>query len=195
MPAPVGVVTAWFNPWAHQSGEQLWAGLAHEIIEAASDVLYPTSTDREHYWFNRNLSRVDRIALLGVLRRRLVSPVLGVVLVAVVAPLAIAIAELGHPLGVLHRSVAPATVALTLAAAALVAGAAHSGFRYLVGAASNYLPGELFYGPVAEGLASGPAPRRSRSPTRCAAPGPDRSTCISTTWARWWPISPRLGTS
>jgi WD40 repeat protein len=153
--ASAGVVTAWFNPWAHQSGEQLWAGLAHEIIEAASDVLYPTSADREHYWFDRNLSRVDRVALLGVLRRRLVSPVLGVVLVAVVAPLAIAIAELGHPLDVLHRTITPATVALTLAAAALVAGAVHSGFRYLVGAASNYLPGELFYGPVAEGLASG----------------------------------------
>ncbi len=63
-PSPTrGVVTAWFNPWAHQSGEQVWAGLVAEIIEAARPVLYPSEDAREHYWFRRNLTRVDRYAL------------------------------------------------------------------------------------------------------------------------------------
>jgi len=147
--AVTGVITAWFNPWAHQSGEQLWAGLAHEIIEAAGDVLYPTVAERGRYWFTRNLSRVDRFALRRALRRRLVSPVLGVVLVATVAPLAIATANLGRPLELFHRLISPGAVALTLAAVAIVIGAVHTGLRYLFGEASNYLPGELFVGPVA----------------------------------------------
>jgi hypothetical protein len=89
-----GVVTAWFNPWAHQSGEQVWAGLVAEIIEAAHPVLYPTEAAREHYWFARNLTRVDRYALRRTLHRRTRSPELTVGALGVVASLAIALAGL-----------------------------------------------------------------------------------------------------
>jgi WD40 repeat protein len=144
------VLTVWFNPWVHQSGEQAWAGLAHEIIERAGTVLYPTEGERERYWFRRNLGRSDRYSLRRALYRRVVSPMLGVALGAIVAPLAIALAELNVPFQLLGRSVTAATIALVVSAACLVAGIAHTTVRYLFSPAAHYLPAALFHGPVTD---------------------------------------------
>jgi hypothetical protein len=57
--------TVWFNPWMYQSGEQVWAGLAHEIISQVSGRLEPG--DRERFWLELNLRRIDRQAV----RRRI----------------------------------------------------------------------------------------------------------------------------
>ncbi|MFC3735671.1 KAP family P-loop NTPase fold protein [Paractinoplanes deccanensis] len=57
--------TVWFNPWMYQSGEQIWAGLAYEIITQVTGRLKPA--DRERFWLALNLRRVDRQAL----RRRI----------------------------------------------------------------------------------------------------------------------------
>jgi KAP family P-loop domain/NB-ARC domain len=57
--------TVWFNPWMYQSGEQVWAGLAHEIITQVSGRMEPG--DRERFWLELNLRRVDRQAV----RRRI----------------------------------------------------------------------------------------------------------------------------
>jgi hypothetical protein len=57
--------TVWFNPWMYQSGEQVWAGLAHEIINQVSGRLEPG--DRERFWLELNLRRIDRQAV----RRRI----------------------------------------------------------------------------------------------------------------------------
>ncbi|MEV4311705.1 P-loop NTPase fold protein [Actinocrispum sp. NPDC049592] len=56
--------TVWFNPWMYQSGEQIWAGLAHEIIDQVTRRLPPA--DRERFWLKLNLARLDR----QVVRRR-----------------------------------------------------------------------------------------------------------------------------
>lgn len=53
--------TVWFNPWMYQSGEQVWAGLAHEIISQVTCRL-PRS-ERERFWLTLNLSRIDRDAV------------------------------------------------------------------------------------------------------------------------------------
>ena len=147
-PATRGVVTAWFNPWAHQSGEQVWAGLVAEIIEAARPVLYPTEAGRERYWFGRNLTRVDRYALRRTLHRRTLSPALTFGALGVVASLAIAVAELETTVDIGGARVQTAMVALLIASTFLLLGAAHTGWRYLRGAAARFLPGELFHGPV-----------------------------------------------
>ncbi|MEV7968576.1 P-loop NTPase fold protein [Sphaerisporangium sp. NPDC088356] len=55
--------TVWFNPWMYQSGEQVWAGLAHEIITQVTGRL-PRS-ERERFWLTLNLSRIDREAVRG----------------------------------------------------------------------------------------------------------------------------------
>ncbi|MFC4532204.1 KAP family P-loop NTPase fold protein [Sphaerisporangium dianthi] len=50
--------TVWFNPWMYQSGEQVWAGLAHEIISQVTGRL--PRGERERFWLALNLARVDR---------------------------------------------------------------------------------------------------------------------------------------
>ncbi|MFE3448048.1 P-loop NTPase fold protein [Nonomuraea sp. NPDC059194] len=50
--------TVWFNPWMYQDGEQVWAGLAHEIITQVTQRLSPV--ERERFWLELNLTRVDR---------------------------------------------------------------------------------------------------------------------------------------
>jgi hypothetical protein len=149
-----GIVTAWFNPWAHQSGEQVWAGLVAEIIEAAQPVLYPTEAAREHYWFVRNLSRVDRFALRRTLHRRTLSPELTFGALGVVASLAIAVAELETNVHVAGTPVPAALIGLALSVTFLLLGGVHTGWRYLRGAAARFLPGELFFGPVTSTVAA-----------------------------------------
>ncbi|MEV6981376.1 P-loop NTPase fold protein [Sphaerisporangium sp. NPDC051017] len=53
--------TVWFNPWMYQNGEQVWAGLAHEIISQVTGRL--PRGERERFWLTLNLSRVDREAV------------------------------------------------------------------------------------------------------------------------------------
>lgn len=62
VPPPAGWrATVWFNPWMYQNGEQVWAGLAHEIINQISSRL--AVGDRERFWLRLNLARVDRHAV------------------------------------------------------------------------------------------------------------------------------------
>ncbi|MDP9845203.1 P-loop NTPase fold protein [Streptosporangium lutulentum] len=53
--------TVWFNPWMYQSGEQVWAGLAHEIISQVTERL--PRAERERFWLELNLARIDREAV------------------------------------------------------------------------------------------------------------------------------------
>ncbi|MGW0588341.1 P-loop NTPase fold protein [Streptosporangium sp. NPDC002607] len=53
--------TVWFNPWMYQNGEQVWAGLAHEIISQVTRRL--PRAERERFWLELNLSRIDREAV------------------------------------------------------------------------------------------------------------------------------------
>ncbi|OXM65209.1 P-loop NTPase fold protein [Amycolatopsis vastitatis] len=53
--------TVWFNPWMYQNGEQVWAGLAHEIITQITGRM--ARGDRERFWLELNLRRVDRQAV------------------------------------------------------------------------------------------------------------------------------------
>ena len=57
--------TIWFNAWKYQSGEQLWAGLAHAILTQVSERLTPLARDR--LWASIQLRRVSH----DEVRRRL----------------------------------------------------------------------------------------------------------------------------
>jgi KAP family P-loop domain/Papain family cysteine protease len=59
--------TVWFNPWMYQTGEQVWAGFAHEIVTQITDRM--RRGDRERFWLELNLRRVDEQAV----RRRVYS--------------------------------------------------------------------------------------------------------------------------
>jgi serine/threonine protein kinase len=77
--------TVWFNPWMYQTGEQIWAGFAHEIITQITDRLTPA--DRERFWLEVNLRRIDREEVrrraYRIIQQRIL-PLLFVFVVAVV---------------------------------------------------------------------------------------------------------------
>jgi Cdc6-like AAA superfamily ATPase len=80
--------TVWFNPWMYQSGEQVWAGLAHEIITQVSGRMEPG--DRERFWLELNLRRVDRQAVRRRIYRLLAERFLPLALALGVAILVVA---------------------------------------------------------------------------------------------------------
>jgi hypothetical protein len=148
-----GAVTAWFNPWAHQSSEQVWAGLARAIIDAAQQVLYPDDEDgAQRYWFTRNIAQVDRHALRLRLAWRSVSPLFGLAAVAALSTLVFKVADLKQktlwPMDWLR--VTPGVLALALGGALLLAALVHTAVRYF-GRAAALLPAELIRGPVLSG--------------------------------------------
>jgi len=49
--------TVWFNPWMYETGAQVWAGLAHEIITQITQRM--EVIDRENFWLRLNLRRID----------------------------------------------------------------------------------------------------------------------------------------
>ncbi|MBS1870780.1 MAG: hypothetical protein JSS99_14085 [Actinobacteria bacterium] len=57
--------SVWFNAWKYQSGEQLWAGLAHAIVSQVEARMRPW--ERERFWASLNIRRVD----LTAVRRRI----------------------------------------------------------------------------------------------------------------------------
>jgi WD40 repeat protein len=143
-----GVVTAWFNPWAHQSGEEVWAGLASTILAAVATVLYPNDKARERYWFRHNWEKLDKYALRKTVRRRSVSPLLGLGLITALLPVVLNLAGLSGVLKVFGWKWDTGPTAALLAVLLLGLGVMHTVGRYLFGRAASYLPGELFNGPL-----------------------------------------------
>lgn len=147
------LLSAWFNPWAHQSTEQVWAGIAREIIRAARPVLYPSVREEERYWFFKNIERLDVRGLRRQLWRRIASPLLGISALAVLAPvLAVIVASqfASKPASVhlLGHVIDAGGIALLLPLLVISLGLIHTYARYLLGEAALALPSELFRGPL-----------------------------------------------
>jgi hypothetical protein len=107
--------TIWFNAWKYQSGEQVWAGLAHAILTQVSDRLTPL--DRDRLWASIQVRRVSA----DQLRRRFYS-YLAVRLVPylLAIPLAVLVVLV---LGVIDDSLVPGASivgAVTIVASAVV---------------------------------------------------------------------------
>lgn len=106
--------TVWFNPWMYQTGEQVWAALAHEIITQVTERM--PMGEREEFWLRVNLSRIDREAV----RRSVYRVLLGRLVTALLAlvPFAVAAAALAA------ASASSAVVSAVLAAGSGVTGIA-----------------------------------------------------------------------
>lgn len=129
-------LVAAFNPWRHQSSEQVWAGLAKTVIAAAESALTPDLNAKERYWFANNARRVDRRHLQRQLWKRIYSPLLS-------------FAGLGFGLSLLGALTKLNVAWAWWASVGLAAlGVLHTARRYFFGRASAFLPGELFAGPV-----------------------------------------------
>jgi WD40 repeat protein len=144
-----GSLTAWFNPWAYQSSEQVWAGLARSITDAAKPILYPDKAEdvAQSYWLNRNAPRIDRFAVSRSLLLRVVSPLLGLSAITAIAPVLISLAKLNTSFHIAHQRVTLNTLALIVALALLCAGILDTIRRYF-SPASWFLPGDLIRGPI-----------------------------------------------
>lgn len=131
--------TVWFNPWMYQNGEQIWAGLAHEIITQVTERL--PVRDRERFWLRLNLARIDR----SVIRRRWyrllaerLLPFLAVWVVAFLITLAwLVVGQLIDPLRGPLRGVSAAV--LGTGTIALIAGGAGQTLSFLGKAATGPL--------------------------------------------------------
>ncbi|MEV4377681.1 P-loop NTPase fold protein [Streptosporangium sp. NPDC049644] len=114
--------TVWFNPWMYQNGEQVWAGLAHEIISQVTRRL--PRAERERFWLELNLSRIDREAVRGrayqLALTRLAPVALGLVATLVLTGALLAAAALLPAFGSLLGN---AAAAVGSAGAAAVVGA------------------------------------------------------------------------
>ncbi|TLF66853.1 serine protease [Nocardia asteroides NBRC 15531] len=138
--------TVWFNPWMYQSGEQIWSGLAHEIITQVTARL-PVG-DRERFWLKLNLARMDR----GAVRRRVYRTVLErllPVMLVVAAGMAVACVTL------LLVKLSGVSVPLGPATSGIVAIATSAGIIGSVVRTHGFF-GEAAAGPLG-GLVQGPA--------------------------------------
>jgi WD40 repeat protein len=156
-PAPreyQGALTAWFNPWVCQSSEQVWAGMARAITDAAEPVLYPSGAEAEaqRYWLTRNAPRVDRFAVSRRMLLRIISPLLGFSVLIGIATALINLAQVNNNklfhLG--HQPVTLGLLALGIAVILLLLGLAHTAWRYY-GPANMFLPAGVITGPVLSG--------------------------------------------
>ncbi|MGA3152762.1 MAG: P-loop NTPase fold protein [Streptosporangiaceae bacterium] len=144
---PSKILPVWFNPWAHKSGEEVWAGLTQQIIDAARQVLGKTDAEWQRYWFTRNLERLDGGEVRRVLRRRMYwQPLLSSPLSAPGIAAAVAF-------GVKW----PATIPYIAAAGFVVALLAMTA-TWWRGPARSYLPADIMEGPVLSGFQANPAP-------------------------------------
>ena len=89
LPDDVARVTVWFNPWFYETGGQVWAGLAHELITQVSDRF--TRLGRERFWLRLNLKRVDPHAVRRAFYALVLDKVLKYVALLVVTAVAVAL--------------------------------------------------------------------------------------------------------
>lgn len=80
------VRSVWFNAWKYQNSEQIWAGLAHAILEQLPARL--GRADRERFWLRMQVKRIDPGAVRKDIHRLAFEKALPAVVVVLAALLA-----------------------------------------------------------------------------------------------------------
>jgi hypothetical protein len=152
VPDDPSLITAHFQPWAHQTSEQVWAGLTTTVLDAVAKHLLPSQhASTEAYWFRRNLERVDRMRLRRALRKSVLSPMLTVSVLALAAPLVAQMARSTDTYRLVDWVIAGSNIALVIAFTLFLAGILHTVWRFWRRPAADFLPADLFVGPVPSG--------------------------------------------
>ncbi|WP_371409517.1 protein kinase [Micromonospora zamorensis] len=145
--------TALFEPWAHQSSEQVWAGLAKTINQAVVSNVFPDENAQRRFWFRQNAERLDRSRLRRHLRQAVMSPLLKLSAISLAIPATLQLLKM-------DTGRAPSEILTKLAWAIPVTliglGIFHTLIRFTVGRADASLPEELFKGPVLSGTFKAP---------------------------------------
>ncbi|MCE6994627.1 KAP family NTPase [Saccharothrix sp. S26] len=146
------LIKAHFEPWAHQTSEQVWAGLTTTILDAVEKTLLPRPEPAtERYWFQRNLDRVDRMRVRRALRKGVLSPLLAVAVLALAVPIVAQLARSADTYRLAWMDIAGSNIAVLIAVSVFLAAVGHSAWRYLTRPAADFLPADLFVGPVPSG--------------------------------------------
>ncbi|MEU4447354.1 P-loop NTPase fold protein [Actinosynnema sp. NPDC050801] len=146
------LIAVHFEPWAHQTSEQVWAGLTKTILDAVGKVLLPRGEPvTERYWFQRNLDRVDRMRVRRALRKGVLSPLLAVAVFALAVPIVAQLARSTDTYRLAWVDIAGSNIAVIIAVVVTLAAVGHSAWRYLTRPAADFLPADLFVGPVPSG--------------------------------------------
>ncbi|MEV0135670.1 P-loop NTPase fold protein [Dactylosporangium sp. NPDC050688] len=151
-------ITVWFNPWSHQSKEQIWAGLAGEIATTAVERLCPTPEDRERYWFSLNIRDIDRRRVQQELHRRVRSPMFRLAVFALTVPI---LARLADPnataveipawIPLARTSEPPVKIVAVFPILLFLIAAVNTWWRFAWRPATDFLPADLFQLPVLGG--------------------------------------------
>ncbi|MER5457771.1 protein kinase [Micromonospora sp. NPDC002389] len=144
--------TALFEPWSHQSSEQVWAGFAKTINHAAVQAMFDSENAQHRFWFAQNAARIDRSRLRRHLRQSVTSPLLKFSVIALIIPAAIQLLKLDSN-GAASKLT---TIAWAIPLFLIALGIIHTTLRYFLGRADAFLPEELFKGPVLSGTLSAP---------------------------------------
>jgi hypothetical protein len=105
--------TVWFNPWMYQTGEQVWAGLAYEIIQQITGRM--SIAERENFWLRLNLKRVDEHAVRRKIYRLVIDrliPFAVAAIVLVICGLTLAAFHVLHRLAIVLTVGGPALFAV-----------------------------------------------------------------------------------
>ncbi|MEU6140810.1 P-loop NTPase fold protein [Streptomyces sp. NPDC047081] len=152
-------VIARFDPWSHQSDEQVWAGLTAAVLESTQPCLGPDVKSRERYWLLRNRLRLDTRQLRMTFWRNIRSPLFKVAVFALLVPVIAQLAKDDKRYDLWGWKATAPSLALLLPAALVSIGLVHSAVRFCFGRARSYLPAEILDGPVLSGaLAPGAGP-------------------------------------
>jgi WD40 repeat protein len=148
-------ISVWFSPWMYPTREELWAGLARELLTSITHRLPPE--DREKLWFDLNLRRTDP----EVMRRRIAKSYIprspAGIMLAVLA-LAVIIAALVGEAYLLWTQALQPVLAGLLVGFPLVGLLAKVAWTALRGTVKHVLPPEVLTGPAG---ASSPGGKRS----------------------------------
>jgi hypothetical protein len=146
------LIVSRFEPWAHQTSEQVWAGLTATLLGAVEQTLLPQRNPATaRYWFQRNIQRVDRMRVRRTLRKSVLSPLLAVSAIALVVPLVAQMARSTDTYQLASLVIAGSNISLLIAGAMFLAGIGHSLWRFRRRPAADFLPADLFVGPVPSG--------------------------------------------
>jgi hypothetical protein len=65
------IPTVWFNPLYYMEKEQIWAGLAHDMLNQLVNKL-PTQAEREKFWLRLQISRINASSIRRSFHKRIV---------------------------------------------------------------------------------------------------------------------------
>jgi WD40 repeat protein len=138
-------ISVWFSPWMYPTREELWAGLARELLTSITHRLPPE--DREKLWFDLNLRRTDP----EVMRRRILKSFIprspAGIMLAVLA-LAVIVAALVGEAYLLWSQHLQRVLAGLLVGFPLVGLLAKVAWTALRGTVKHVLPPEVLSGPT-----------------------------------------------